>query len=91
MPPDSDRVVLGWRELEALDLLSHGYTWAGVQAYQNVKEATARTRIKKVYRKLSARNAGHAVRIGFERQLLTACPDECEMCQRAPNVRGLSE
>lgn len=59
------------REVEVLTLVSHGKSNGEVGREMCLSEGTIKTHLRRLYRKLDARDRAHAVRIGFERGLIT--------------------
>ena len=60
------------RELQVLDLASHGLTDAAIAKRLYVTPNTVKTHMRALLVRLDARNRTHAVRCGFELGLLTA-------------------
>ncbi|MFD9706187.1 LuxR C-terminal-related transcriptional regulator [Lentzea sp. NPDC059081] len=60
------------RELQVLLGMSHGQSYAQVGRSIGIAENTVRTHARHLYRRTGARDASHAVRIGFERGWLVA-------------------
>jgi DNA-binding CsgD family transcriptional regulator len=59
------------RELEVLSLLSSGATANAIGAVLFLTEATIKTHLANIYRKLGAANRAQAVAIGIENNLIT--------------------
>ena len=60
------------RELQILDLASHGLTDDAIAKQLYLTRNTVKTHIRALLIRLDARNRTHAVRCGFELGLLTA-------------------
>jgi DNA-binding NarL/FixJ family response regulator len=73
-PPPVDADGITTRQVEALDLVSRGYSNAAVARKLFITEDTAKTHLHRLFVALRARSRAHAVRIGFELGLLV--PDE---------------
>jgi len=58
-------------ELRALRLMADGLTVAEAAAQLHIGHETAKYHLKHVYEKLAARNAAHAVAIGFRSGLIS--------------------
>lgn len=69
----------GWTptpyQRRVLELLSRGLSRGDVARVFGVTIDTIKTHIQRLYRRLGATNAAHAVRLGFERGLLVPGPD----------------
>ncbi|SDK31278.1 regulatory protein, luxR family [Lentzea albidocapillata subsp. violacea] len=72
-------------EQEVLDLISRGLTDREISADLALSSSTARRRVERMYDRLGAENRGHAVRLGFERQLLT--PSNVNPLPGTPSLR----
>jgi len=59
------------RELEVLSLLPTGATALAIGGVLFLSEATIKTHLAAIYRKLNAANRAQAVSIGFENNLIT--------------------
>lgn len=68
MPRIGDR--LSAREHEVMCLLSHGLTVRETGQKLFIAPNTVKSHLRRVYRKLGARNAAHAVAIAYRRGLL---------------------
>lgn len=80
---------LSVHQTAALWLMSHGYTCRTIgdvlgEAWgRTISEVSARQTLRRVYRKLKAVDRAHAVRLGFELEILSPCVDgECAACAR---------
>ena len=62
------------REYQVLQRLAEGLTAKEASAVLHVGESSVRLYIRRVYAKLQARNAPHAVAIGYQRGLLGGYP-----------------
>jgi DNA-binding CsgD family transcriptional regulator len=58
-------------QLRALDLLSRGHDLRQVARLMNVSINTTKIHVRRLYARLDVDTAAHAVRVGFERRLLT--------------------
>lgn len=77
LPPTSAQLL-------ALDLLSRGRTVREVAEALGVSVNTAKTHVARLYARLGAVNAAHAVRLGTERGLLTDdAPARCVVVAEA--------
>lgn len=64
-----------------LELLSRGRTLVDAAAYMGLSVNTTKTHARYLYARLGADNAAHAVRVGFERELLTTGPPGDELVE----------
>lgn len=64
------------RERQVLDLIAFGKTNTQIGQELYVTEATAKTVVARVLRKLRASNRAHAVRLGYELGLFATDGDE---------------
>lgn len=60
------------RQHEVLNLISRGLEYAEIGLVLGISLDTVKTQASRVYRRLDVHNAAEAVRVGFERGLLTA-------------------
>lgn len=58
------------RELQILNLLSHGLTYDQIGDTLGIARGTVRTYINMLYRALGVKTQAEAVRVGFELELL---------------------
>lgn len=69
---------LGWPltayQLRILELLSRGMTRVEVARHLRVSVDTVKTHVHRLYGRLGASNAAHAIRLGFEQELLKSGP-----------------
>jgi DNA-binding NarL/FixJ family response regulator len=65
---------LTWTQLRVLELTSHGFSALQVARLLFVTVDTVKTHKRHVLKRLGARNGAHAVRLGFERGLLSTEP-----------------
>lgn len=61
-------------QLTVLELLSHGLTLPAISRQLTVSVNTVKTHCRRLYARLGASNAPHAVRVGFEAGLLSTDP-----------------
>jgi DNA-binding CsgD family transcriptional regulator len=67
-------------EKEKLHLLSHSLTNAKIGRRLGLTENTVKSALRKVYRRIGARDRAEAVRLSFEAGILRPCPiDECSL------------
>jgi DNA-binding CsgD family transcriptional regulator len=64
-------VKLTAQHLEMLQYLSHGYSNREIGAAMRLTENTVKTHMRKIFDEMQAIDRAHAVRIGFEENLLT--------------------
>ena len=64
------------RQQQILELLATGATHDAMANQLHVSKNTIKTHLKSLYDHLNARNAPHAVAIGYQRRLLDAGPAE---------------
>lgn len=69
-PPDTPTA----REWQILVSLAGGGSIASMAADLGIGEATVKTHMARLYRRLGARSGAHAVGIGHRERLLTCCP-----------------
>lgn len=70
--PDTD--LLSKREIEVLRYIARGHSNADTGGYLFISEDTVKTHLKRIYRKLGAINAPHAVALAYTCRIFL--PDE---------------
>jgi DNA-binding CsgD family transcriptional regulator len=64
------------RQEQILDLVSYGHTYAATAHKLGIGHASVTSHLRRLYARLDAESAAHAVRRGFETGVLTADPSD---------------
>jgi DNA-binding NarL/FixJ family response regulator len=68
--PTKLRPILTKRQLQILSLVSHGFSSSEIAAELSIETVTVRNHVHRILAALQASDRAHAVRIGFEEDLL---------------------
>lgn len=78
------------RELEILHGMAAGKTNAEIGRQLHITEDTVKTHLRRLFRKIGARNRHHAVALAYERGLIVGHRSVGECFQNAARVRAVN-